>query len=159
MNDKTSKMDSLPSVNISKFFSGSPRDKQEVAQQVAKACREVGFLLISGHGISESQQEALKTKTFEFFDLPLKEKQKWGPIDSAKQRGYQRIETRNLASTIGEIAPPDLRESIFIGPIDDHRNYYAETPWAHNAYAQNIIPTDPEGIKEALLKLIGFLKN
>ena len=88
MNDKTNKINSLPSVDISKFFSGSPRDKQEVAQQVAKACREVGFLLISGHGISESQQEALKTKTFDFFDLPLKEKQKWGPIGSAKQRGY-----------------------------------------------------------------------
>jgi len=75
MNDKKSKINSLPSVDISKFFSGSPRDKQEVAQQVAKACREVGFLLISGHGISKSQQEVLKTKTFDFFDLPSKEKQ------------------------------------------------------------------------------------
>ena len=127
-------------MNISKFFSGSPRDKQEVAQQVAKACREVGFLLISGHGISQTQQEVIRAKTFDFFDLPLKEKQKWGPIGSAKQRGYQRIETRNLASTIGEIAPPDLRETIFIGPIDDHRSHYAETPGAQNAYSENIIP-------------------
>ena len=69
MNDKTSKMDSLPSVNISKFFSGSPRDKQEVAQQVAKACREVGFLLI-GQQTFESQREVLKTKTFKFLTYP-----------------------------------------------------------------------------------------
>ena len=75
MNDKTNKKNSLPSVDISKFFSGSQRDKQEVAQQVANACREVGFLLISGHGISESQQEVLKTKTWDFFALPLKDKQ------------------------------------------------------------------------------------
>jgi isopenicillin N synthase-like dioxygenase len=152
MNDTTNKINSLPSVNISKFFSGSSKDKNEVAQQVAKACREVGFLLISGHGISESQQEVLKTKTFDFFDLPLKEKQKWAPIGSAKQRGYQRIETRNLASTIGEIAPPDLRETIFIGPIDGHRSHYAEIPGAENAYAQNIIPSDPEGTKEAFIE-------
>tara|TARA_B100000575_G_scaffold286763_1_gene283975 strand:- start:1194 stop:2195 length:1002 start_codon:yes stop_codon:yes gene_type:complete len=149
MNETTSKINSLPSVNISKFFSGSPRDKQEVAQQVAKACREVGFLLISGHGISEKQLEALKTKTFKFFDLPLEAKQKWVPIGGAKQRGYQRIETRNLASTIGEKAPPDLRETIFIGPIDNHRSHYAETPGAQNAYAKNIIPTEPVGTKEA----------
>ena len=68
------------------------------------------------------------------------------------RRGYQRIETRNLASTIGEIAPPDLRETIFIGPIDDHRSHYAETPGAQNAYAENIIPTDPEGTKEAFIE-------
>ena len=91
MNDKTNKINSLPSVDISKFFSGSLRDKQEVAQQVAKACREVGFLLISGHGISESQQKALKIKTFDFFDLPLKEKQKWGPIGSAKPVSYTHL--------------------------------------------------------------------
>ena len=152
MKDTKSKINSLPLIDISKFFKGSLKEKKEIADRVAKACQQVGFLLISGHGISESQLCDLKKRTLAFFDLALEEKQKWCPIGPAKQRGYQRIETRNLASTIGELTPPDLRETVFIGPIDDHRSHYAEMVDAQNAYAQNIIPTNPLGTKEAFIE-------
>lgn len=145
-------MNDIPTIDIARFFSGSIKDKKEISDQVAYACREIGFLLISGHGIAENQLKDMHEKTLAFFDLPLKEKQKWSPTGPAKQRGYQRIETRNLASTIGETTPPDLRETIFIGPVKDHRKQFAKLPGAQNAYAENIIPSNPAGTKDTFIE-------
>ena len=50
-------------------------------------------------------------------------------------------------------APPDLRESLFLGPIDDHRAYYASMPEAATSYAPNLIPDQPPGISATLIEL------
>ena len=62
MKDTKSKINSLPLIDISKFFKGSLKEKKEIADRVAKACQQVGFLLISGHGISESQLNDLQNE-------------------------------------------------------------------------------------------------
>ena len=64
----------IPTIDISPFSSGSGRDKRKVAGEVAEACQKIGFLVITGHGISENLLEKMFTKTFAFFDLPFEEK-------------------------------------------------------------------------------------
>ncbi|MCR9071152.1 MAG: isopenicillin N synthase family oxygenase [Alphaproteobacteria bacterium] len=143
----------IPSIDIAPFLSGDPTAKRAVARTVAQACEKVGFLIISGHGLPQATLDRAIGLGFGFFDLPQVEKDRFQPTGEARQRGYHRVATRNLASTLGHKTPPDLRESVFLGPVDDHRRHYADTQDATTAYAPNIVPDVPAGFDAALINL------
>jgi isopenicillin N synthase-like dioxygenase len=124
-------MSAVPTIDIS---------RPGIAAQVARTCEETGFLVISGHGFPLALLERAQRELFAFFDLPAEAKNRWHPTGPAKQRGYHGFATRGLAYTLGEQTPPDLRESVFLGPVDDHRAYYAALPEAATSYAPNVIP-------------------
>ena len=139
----------LPCIDISPFLNGV--EKQKVARQVAEACERTGFLMISGHGLDPFLIEKAFERSLAFFDLPPAEKEKSHPVGSSRQRGFHGFATRGLAYTLGQDSPPDLRETFFLGPIDDHRAYFAKQHSAANAYAPNIYPDVPEGFANALV--------
>lgn len=143
----------IPSIDIAPFLAGDPAGKKRVAEAVADACERVGFLVISGHGLSQETLDRAIGLGFDFFDLPQAEKDRFHPAGKARQRGYHRVATRNLASTLGAKTPPDLRESVFLGPVDDHSGHYAHLPAAKTAYAANIYPDVPDGFDGALVDL------
>lgn len=142
---------SIPTIDIAPFLTGA--DKQSVARQVALACEEIGFLVISGHGIDPGVIESAFERSRAFFDLPQASKDRWHPSGPSRQRGYHAFATRGLAYTLGEKAPPDLRETFFLGPVDDHREYFKALPAAANAYAPNIYPGEPDGAEAALIAI------
>lgn len=143
----------IPSIDIAPFLADDPAGKKRVAEAVADACERVGFLVISGHGLPQETLDRVIGLGFDFFDLPQAEKDRFHPTGTARQRGYHRVATRNLASTLGAKTPPDLRESVFLGPVDDHSGHYAHLPAAETAYAANIYPDVPGGFDGALIDL------
>lgn len=143
----------IPAIDVSPFLAGDAQGKAAVARAVKDACETVGFLVISGHGLPQATLDQAIGLGFSFYDLPQAEKDRFHPTGPARQRGYHRVATRNLASTLGEKTPPDLRESVFLGPIDDHQDHYASLPDAQTAYAANTIPAVPPGFDEALVDL------
>ena len=110
----------IPAIDIAPFLSGNTADKAHVAREVAKAAQSIGFVVLSGHGIPQILFDTVFEKGLTFFDLPDAEKSKWHPTGSARQRGYHGVATRGLSATLGKTAPKDLRESLFLGPIDNH---------------------------------------
>lgn len=142
-------MDAIPTIDIAPFLAGDPAGRRDVAARVAAACREAGFLVISGHGIAGATLEQTFERAFAFYDLPAEAKARLAPTGPARQRGYHGVATRSLAATLGQQTPLDLRESTFLGPIDDHRAHYAALPEAATAYAPNILPDQPPGTAEA----------
>jgi isopenicillin N synthase-like dioxygenase len=124
-----------------------------IAADVARTCEETGFLIIAGHGFPLEILERAKRELYAFFDLPEATKNRWHPSGPSKQRGYHGFATRGLAYTLGQKTPPDLRESIFLGPVDDHRAYYAGMPEAATSYAPNVIPDEPPGLAATLIEL------
>ena len=143
----------IPAIDIAPFLAGDPEGKARVAAEVASAAETIGFVVLSGHGIPRSLIETAFERGFEFFDLPDDEKAKWHPAGPAKQRGYHGMSTRGLSATLGKDAPKDLRESLFLGPIDDHAAAFAHIPDAATAYAPNILPDTPAGFDAALVDL------
>lgn len=141
----------IPAIDIGPFLGGDAAAKRSVAEAVRKACEAIGFLVISGHGLPRATIDEVVTRGFAFFDQPGEVKQQWHPTGEAKQRGYHGVATRGLSATLGKDAPKDLRESLFLGPIDDHRADFAHIPDAATAYAPNLIPGQPEGIDAALI--------
>jgi len=137
-------MSAVPTIDIS---------GHGIAEEVARTCKETGFLIISGHGFPLELLERAQRQLFAFFDLPAETKNRWHPSGPSKQRGYHGFATRGLAYTLGEQTPPDLRESVFLGPVNDHRAYYAGLPEAATSYAPNMIPDQPPGLAATLVSL------
>lgn len=143
----------LPVTDLAPFFCGTEQEKREVAGHVARSCEEIGFLVVEGHGLAQEVIDNAIDLGFSFFDLPNETKSHWHPSGPAKQRGYHGMETRGLASTLDKAAPKDLRESVFLGPVDDHQQHYAALPEAATAYAPNLIPSQPPGFDSALVEI------
>ena len=143
--------DKIPVINIASFLDGT--DKERVATEVADACKNIGFLIISGHGVKPKVIQNAFDKSKQFFDLPQSEKNKYHPNGPSEQRGYHAFATRGLAYTLGDNAPPDLRETYFLGPLEDHREHFKKIYGAEKAYAANIFPETPKGASEALREM------
>lgn len=143
----------IPTIDIGPFLDGDAAGKRAIAMQVAEICTRVGFLIISGHRFPAQLLARAKRELFDFFDLPAATKNRWHPIGPSKQRGFHGFATRGLAYTLGQQTPPDLRETVFLGPVDDHRAYFATMPEAATSYAPNTIPTEPAGIDATLVQL------
>ncbi|XP_018515364.1 probable 2-oxoglutarate-dependent dioxygenase At3g49630 isoform X7 [Brassica rapa] len=63
----------------------------KVVRKLDRACRDVGFFYVIGHGISESLMRKVKEMTHRFFELPYEEKLKIKITPAAGYRGYQKI--------------------------------------------------------------------
>jgi len=144
---------SVPAIDIGPFLSGDAEGKHSVVKEVADACRDIGFLVIKNHGLPNDVLEAAFRESRAFFDLPQEAKDRARPDGPAKQRGYHGFASRGLANTLGVEAPPDLRESVFLGPVDDFRDHFRHIPEAELSYWPNTLPPEPEGTAGALVAL------
>lgn len=139
----------VPLIDISPFLAGSPEGKQRVADQVGQACRDIGFLVISGHGVPEELIEATRTVAAEFFALPKSEKVRSKRPADDQVRGYSAVGNEALAASLGAETPPDLKESLSIGPTDvpaDDPYYTNATAGPH--FAPNVWPAQPAALRE-----------
>jgi isopenicillin N synthase-like dioxygenase len=141
----------IQTIDLDRFVDGTDRDG--VAQQVARACEEIGFIIVSGNALPNDLLRRAFAASQAFFHLPQETKAQFTPVIKGQQRGYHGLATRNLARTTGQKAPPDLRESVFLGPIDDNSAYFANLAEAQPAYAGNILPSVPAGIDATLVAL------
>ncbi len=106
----------IPVIDIGPYRTGTDTGKAAVAEAVGAACRSVGFLVVTGHGVDPDLVRRLRTVTAQFFELPAHDKQLVAmPPD--RYRGYM-AEAESLAASYGESSPPDLKESMSIGPVD-----------------------------------------
>jgi isopenicillin N synthase-like dioxygenase len=126
-------------------------DRGRVAEQLDAACREVGFMQITGHGIPQPVIDAMLAATDEFFALPLDEKLLATPEHPGINRGYAALGTEALAYSLGVDAPrPDLFEAFNIGldDVDRANPFYAADP--HGFFAENVWPSRPASLRPAL---------
>ena len=81
--DATQPLQRIPVTDIAPFLDGDVQAKQRVAANVAQACEETGFLVISGHGLAQSTIDAAIAGGFAFFDQPAAIKDTYHPQASA----------------------------------------------------------------------------
>lgn len=132
----------IPLIDISGWRSGSSARRREIAGEVDRACREIGFLIIGGHSVSPDVVERIERTTRAFFDLPLEVKLSYASKDPSVFRGYARINTAALARAYNdEASPPDFRETFSINRISiDPADPYFTTEYARRIFAPNIWP-------------------
>jgi isopenicillin N synthase-like dioxygenase len=83
----------VPILDIAPYWGGTAARKREMAQQVDEACRDIGFLIIAGHGVSPDLIAAVDEVSRGFFDLPLEEKMRVARPAPDVTRGYPYSDT------------------------------------------------------------------
>ncbi|MBA4865816.1 isopenicillin N synthase family oxygenase [Streptomyces sp. PSKA54] len=78
----------LPVVDASELLHGGPEAQREVAEQLGRAAREVGFMYVSGHGIAPELFDGLLDAARRFFALPHEEKMRSWIGRSRNHRGF-----------------------------------------------------------------------
>jgi isopenicillin N synthase-like dioxygenase len=115
---------------------------------VDRACRDIGFLVIRGHGVDEALIERTRAVSRAFFDLPLAEKQRVARPARDVTRGYIGLDEESLArSRDPQAYGSDLNESLMTGPVDLPPADYAQAPAAGKHFAPNLWPEEPAALQ------------
>ena len=130
----------VPIIDISPLYGGSPDAVAALAESVDKACRDIGFLVITGHRVPASLIERVERSSRQFFELPVAEKMMLKRPKDDQVRGYSAVGDEGLSYSLGKKAPGDLKESITIGPIDPPDTPYFRGPEAGPHFAPNLWP-------------------
>ena len=143
-------MTAIPVIDLAPHFEGTAAERQSVAQQIDRACREIGFFLITGHGVATDTIEQTYAMASGFFDLPVEEKLKIRQPAANISRGYTPFKGETLAASLGAAAPADLKEMIDMGPVDVPGGEYYERAEAGHHFHPNLWPADPPGFRLAM---------
>ena len=138
----------IPVIDISPFKDGGATARKCVVEKVAQACVEIGFLIISGHGIASSTIQNIVTTSKAFFALDPKEKNKVARPRPEIIRGYGGMESEGLAYTQDEETPPDLKEVYDVGPMDVPDTDYYRCVAAGMHFADNLWPSNPSDLRD-----------
>ncbi|MGB6534756.1 MAG: 2-oxoglutarate and iron-dependent oxygenase domain-containing protein [Xanthobacteraceae bacterium] len=136
----------IPVIDLSPYFAGTPEGKRQVAEQIGRACREVGFYVIVGHGVDPKLIEDVEIVSREFFDLPLDEKMKVH-IEATGGVGYSAVGDIALAHTRGQITPHDLNETFQIAKVDVTSDAYFQSEAARGMVPVNRWPERPVALR------------
>jgi isopenicillin N synthase-like dioxygenase len=140
---------SVPVIDIAPFREGGEEGRAAVAAAVDAACRDIGFLVVSGHGIPEQRLAEVAEVSRRFFDLPLEEKMQVHRPAPDISRGYVGIEGESIGRSRDATAKAgDLNESIMIGPVDVPAAGYATAAGAGRHFAPNLWPARPAELEE-----------
>lgn len=141
-------MPEFPVLDISSFSSSSQDVKRALARRVDEVCRETAFLAIVGHGVPSGVISTAWNSAREFFDLPMEQKLSVKMPYEGYPYGYAPFQSESLAKSLGDDAPPDLKETFSVGPLRVSR-VQEDDPYADFRYAQNQWPKEPAGFREA----------
>ncbi|MQT14924.1 isopenicillin N synthase family dioxygenase [Segnochrobactrum spirostomi] len=139
----------VPVIDLSPYKAGTPEGKRAVAEKIGQACRDIGFLVVSGHGIPEDLIRKTYDVSAAFFALPHGEKMKCERPAPDQVRGYSAVGGEGLSYSLDEPTPPDIKESLSIGPVDVPAGdpYYTSAA-AGPHFAPNVWPAVPAELKD-----------
>ena len=139
----------VPVVDISPYWQGDSAARRALAAEVDQMCREIGFMVISGHGVDPQLVSAVEETSRAFFDLPLAEKMRIVRPAPDVTRGYMPLKAEVLVRSRGGDAKGDLNESLMIGPVDVSDSAYHTAPEAGRHFARNLWPDRPAELRAA----------
>lgn len=91
----------VPTVDLSPYVQDrGPSEQAAAAADLARACREVGFIQVVGHGIPTSVTDGLASAMDDFFAQDLAAKKRW-VRPAAENRGYSPPKSESLSYTLG----------------------------------------------------------
>src|SRR5690606_6559797 len=106
---------SLPELDLSAFSAAAPDTPDtparcELVRRLRDACRDPGFLYLTGHGVPPELDRAILRVARQFFALPDGDKRELDIAASPHCRGYTPIGGELTKGT------PDRREQLDLGP-------------------------------------------
>ncbi len=143
-------MSEVPVIDISAFSDGTDEASKAVAGELRKACVEIGFFQIVGHGVPDELVDRTYAAAKAFFALPNERKDLVAQPAPDQVRGWSGVGKEGLSYSLGEEAPGDLKEKMDIGPVDvDRTDDYFTNDVAGPHFAPNVWPDEPADFRDA----------
>jgi isopenicillin N synthase-like dioxygenase len=135
----------LPVIDISGLSSSAPAARRAVGLALRQACLDRGFFYVTGHGIPAGLIDAVLAEARRFFDRPMADKLLVDKSLSTCNRGYEPLRAQTLETG----APPDLKESFYVGPEQraDHPRVLA----GRFNQGPNLWPKDLPGFRPVMM--------
>jgi len=127
-------------LDLEPFRAGRGVDRRAVAAQIDAACRDTGFLVVTGHGVPQATCDSALDAFAAFFDLPDDEKRAAVVADPGANRGYSALGQESLSYSRGEENPRDLFEAFNVGSESTDGEYYEQN---RSFFAPNRWPVRP----------------
>jgi isopenicillin N synthase-like dioxygenase len=128
----------VPIIDIGSFFNGTKEERERVAMQIGGAAEDIGFFVVTNHGVPDHIIEDMWRETTNFFDTDVEEKSKLSKPQDEYPFGYTGFKGEVLsagkAAEKGDNsggAPPDLKEMFSLGPADPKAGF-PERLWPDN---------------------------
>lgn len=138
-------MAQVPVIDFSPFRDGAAAGKAATAAAIRDACEDTGFFYLAGHGIAQSDIDAVFAAARRFFALPLDERLNVR-LTPRQNRGYQPLGSRMYGD---KADAPDLNESFKYQhelPPDD-----PDIVDGNRVHARNRWPENLPGWREVLI--------
>jgi isopenicillin N synthase-like dioxygenase len=128
-----------------------------LVEDVRRACEEIGFLVVTGHGIDPALVEEMDAVSRRFFDLPLEEKLRLRNELQPDRPVYRPVKSESLGATSGERRHGDLKESLDYGPTLPGAGWPARPPGLENTYRRYLAVMNDLGarLRRACARALG----
>jgi isopenicillin N synthase-like dioxygenase len=142
----------IPVINMRAAFSPDLGERKALAWEVHKACRDTGFLYLTGHQVPDWLIESQFGYAQRFFDLPLAEREAIYYQNVPSLSGWEGIG----AQTLDRDSPGDLKESFYCGPDLSPAHPYVQEKLPK--YGANQWPALP-GFREQMLNYLDAVRD
>jgi isopenicillin N synthase-like dioxygenase len=109
----------IPVIDVAGLCSPDLAERQRVGDELGRACEEVGFLSVIGHGVPAAVIDGAFAAAHRFFASPSEVKEFASLTDGVLNRGYDGVLSQQLDPTS---PAPDVKEVFDIG---------LDLPWDH----------------------------
>ena len=150
----------VPVIDVTPFRDGDAPIRRAIAGQVGRAIHDIGFLVITGHGVDPALIRQVQDVSDAFFNLDAAEKHRVLRPAPDIARGYIPLEAESVGRSQGLDVPGDLNESLMIGPVDVPQTDYFIGPDAGRHFHPNLWPDNPPELQrlyEAYFRVMGAL--
>lgn len=140
---------SLPLIDVSELLVGGS-DIAAVAEEIDRACRQIGFFRITGHGIDPDLFDAMERHARDFFDRPDDEKEAVAmATGGAAWRGWFPV-GGELTSGL-----PDRKEGLYVGI--EHGPHHPRVLGGTPLHGPNRFPAEPAALGPTVLAWLDAL--
>jgi len=137
----------IPLVDLTSAFEPGPR-RDEVVDVIGRACEEIGFLVVTGHGVPDEVIDGAEASARGFFALSGEEKVRSVPVPGTWW-GFTPAQGTALAMAHDVVTPPDLCETFSVSRFD-HVVPAVDPGDGRGAFiAPNVWPARPEEFRPA----------
>ncbi len=106
----------LAQISLAGLPSAGLAGKRDIARRIDAALKEIGFFVITDHGVPATLIDETVATANAFFDRPIDEKMRVRSEVQGSPRGYIPFGLETLSYSSGETSPPDLKEGFGMGP-------------------------------------------
>lgn len=140
-------------IDLTPWFHGDENERRQVAAQVDRALREIGFLLVTGHGVPLELREQVRTAAKRFFALPETAKARYAATVGGRGWLPPGVEANGYAE--GTETPPDLKETFAVGADQPTGDPGTDADW----FLRNVYPAEVPELEHLVADYLARMRS